>query len=163
MGDPIIEAIGRCDPDEALAPNDPRWYDFDPVRGTNLRTSISRLLQGADSEKKYSHIALAGHRGCGKSTELNRIKAEALAQGYLPLYALVNERYESSRSLIVTTNKNEAELEEQIGERVVSRLVETCELVPVFGDDARWRGSASGELSGSLGPSAGPGLGPLDH
>ena len=46
------------------------------------------------------------------------------------LYALVNERYEAQRSLIVTTNHDEAELEQEIGERVVSRLVEMCELVP---------------------------------
>ncbi len=91
MTDAIIEAIGRCNPEEPLGPGDPRWHDFDPVRGTNLHTSISRLLRGAEAEKKHSHIALAGHRGCGKSTELNRVKAEALAEGYLPLYALVNE------------------------------------------------------------------------
>jgi hypothetical protein len=92
MADAIIEAIGRCDPEEPLGPGDPRWHDFDPVRGTNLRTDISRLLRGKDSQKKHSHIALAGHRGCGKSTELYRIKAEALTEGYLPLYALVNEQ-----------------------------------------------------------------------
>ena len=91
MGDPIIEAIGRCDPEEPLGPDDPRWYDFDRVRGTRLHARIARRLRGAESEKKYSHIALAGHRGCGKSTELNRIKAEVLSEGYLPLYALVNE------------------------------------------------------------------------
>lgn len=90
MGDPIIEAIGRCNPEEPLNPGDPRWHDFDPVRGTDLRTNISRILRGAEAEHKHSHIALAGHRGCGKSTELNRIRAEALAEGYLPLYALVD-------------------------------------------------------------------------
>ena len=78
------------------------------------------------------------------------------------LYALVNERYESKRSLVVTTNKNEAELEEQIGERVVSRLVETCELVPVFGDDHRWQAQPTAESSPAVGD-AGSVLGPLDH
>ena len=42
------------------------------------------------------------------------------------LYALVNERYEAKRSIIVTTNLDQAELEEQIGPRTVSRLVEIC-------------------------------------
>jgi len=62
------------------------------------------------------------------------------------LYSIVNERYEARKSLVVTTNKSESELEQEIGERVVSRLVEMCELVPVFGDDRRWQngtGSAS--------------------
>ena len=92
MADAIIEAIGRCDPEEPLGPGDPRWHDFDPVRGTTLHRRIAQRLRGAEAQKKYSHIALAGHRGCGKSTELYRVKAEALAEGYLPLYALVNEQ-----------------------------------------------------------------------
>ncbi|HEY4691179.1 MAG TPA: hypothetical protein VIK33_17855 [Anaerolineae bacterium] len=92
MTDKLIEAIGRCDPEEPLGPDDPRWHDFDPVRGTTLHSRITRRLRGAEAEGKFSHITLAGHRGCGKSTELARVQAEARAEGYLPLYALVNEQ-----------------------------------------------------------------------
>jgi DNA replication protein DnaC len=53
------------------------------------------------------------------------------------LYALVNERYEAERSILVTTNLDQAELEEQIGPRTVSRLVEICEMIPLFGPDRR--------------------------
>jgi DNA replication protein DnaC len=54
------------------------------------------------------------------------------------LYALINARYEDERSVILTTNiEDRAELVEQIGERTVSRLQEMCELIPLFGDDAR--------------------------
>jgi DNA replication protein DnaC len=53
------------------------------------------------------------------------------------LYALVNERYEAQRSILVTTNLDQAELEEQIGSRTVSRLVEICEMIPLFGPDRR--------------------------
>ncbi len=42
------------------------------------------------------------------------------------LYALINERYETQRSVLVTTNLDEKELEEQIGPRTVSRLIEIC-------------------------------------
>ena len=38
------------------------------------------------------------------------------------LYALINERYEAQRSVLVTTNLPHEELEEQIGSRTVSRL-----------------------------------------
>ena len=52
------------------------------------------------------------------------------------LYAIVNERYESQRSMVVTTNLDQAALEEQIGPRTVSRLVEICgDPLPLFGDD----------------------------
>jgi DNA replication protein DnaC len=59
------------------------------------------------------------------------------------LYALVNERYEAQRSIVVTTNLDQAALEEQIGSRTVSRLVEICgDPLPLFGDDRRIRVSA---------------------
>jgi DNA replication protein DnaC len=55
------------------------------------------------------------------------------------LYAIVNERYETQRSIVVTTNLDQAELEEQIGPRTVSRLVEICnDPLPLFGDDLRY-------------------------
>jgi DNA replication protein DnaC len=55
------------------------------------------------------------------------------------LYALINERYETERAVLVTTNLDEAELIEQIGRRTVSRLVEMCDgcMVPMHGEDHR--------------------------
>jgi DNA replication protein DnaC len=53
-------------------------------------------------------------------------------------YALINARYEDERSVLVTTNiEQRDDLIEQIGERTVSRLQEMCELIPLFGEDAR--------------------------
>jgi DNA replication protein DnaC len=55
------------------------------------------------------------------------------------LYAIVNERYETQRSVVVTTNLSQEDLEEQIGPRTVSRLVEICgDPLPLFGDDMRY-------------------------
>jgi DNA replication protein DnaC len=54
------------------------------------------------------------------------------------LYALVNERYDSQRSMLITTNLQHDELEEQIGSRTVSRLAQICEEVEIVGDDRRW-------------------------
>jgi DNA replication protein DnaC len=85
------------------------------------------------------------------------------------LYALVNERYEAKRSLVVTTNLEQSELEQQIGERVVSRLVEICgDPLPLFDDDRRLRLSPDTATSYGQGSSGGAsvgsaGLGPLDH
>ncbi len=63
------------------------------------------------------------------------------------LYALVNERYETGRSLIVTSNTDPdrpdpdlaiERLGEQINPRTVSRLIEICgEPIPIFGPDKR--------------------------
>jgi DNA replication protein DnaC len=54
------------------------------------------------------------------------------------LYALVNERYEAQRSVLITTNLPHLELEEQIGSRTVSRLTQMCDEVEVRGDDRRY-------------------------
>ncbi len=68
------------------------------------------------------------------------------------LYAVVNERYEMERSMVVTTNLEQPALEEQIGERTVSRLIEICGAAA----DHRWGRSAISPGSGVL-------VGPSDH
>jgi DNA replication protein DnaC len=61
------------------------------------------------------------------------------------LYAIVNERYEAERSMVVTTNLDQIALEEQIGVRTVSRLVEICgDPLPLFGEDLRYRVADAG-------------------
>jgi len=59
------------------------------------------------------------------------------------LYAIVNERYEAQRSIVVTTNLTDiGELEQQIGERTVSRLSEVCEAIALLGSDQRYSQAA---------------------
>lgn len=54
------------------------------------------------------------------------------------LYAIVDRRYEEQRSIVVTTNLEVPELEEQIGPRTVSRLVEICgDPLTLYGSDKR--------------------------
>jgi len=67
------------------------------------------------------------------------------------LYALVNERYENQRSMLVTSNagkdveEGRRQLAEQIGPRTVSRLIEICDdPLPLFGPDRREQARAVG-------------------
>jgi DNA replication protein DnaC len=54
------------------------------------------------------------------------------------LYTVVNARYESERSVVITTNiDNREALCEQITARTVSRLTEMCDELPVIGHDHR--------------------------
>ncbi|HEX3391087.1 MAG TPA: ATP-binding protein [Solirubrobacteraceae bacterium] len=55
------------------------------------------------------------------------------------LYTIVNTRYEERRAIVLTTNLTHGELAEQVGERIVSRLVEMCgdTVVPLYGHDRR--------------------------
>jgi DNA replication protein DnaC len=54
------------------------------------------------------------------------------------LYAIVNERWQEQRSVVVTTNLADREqLREQVGARTVSRLSEMCATIPIMGRDLR--------------------------
>ena len=53
------------------------------------------------------------------------------------LYALIDVRYRMLRSTIFTTNRSMKQLENQIGNRSVSRIMEMCQGVKVGGED--WR------------------------
>lgn len=48
----IEKAIGRCNPDEPLQPEDPRWHNFDQVRHVTLHRNIHRLLRGAAATRQ---------------------------------------------------------------------------------------------------------------
>lgn len=56
------------------------------------------------------------------------------------LYSILNQRYEDGRSVLVTSNVDEDELEKQIGPRSVSRLVEMCREGRIYlhGHDRRY-------------------------
>jgi DNA replication protein DnaC len=57
------------------------------------------------------------------------------------LYTIVNTRYEDSRAMLLTTNLDREELEQQIGARTVSRLYEMCGTpLPMFDGDHRLPG-----------------------
>lgn len=89
----ILKAIAACNPNQALEPGDPRFVDFDSIRGINIRKHVLRLLQAAewDERDQFAKIVVVGHRGSGKSTELNRTAHELENHGYVILWASVNE------------------------------------------------------------------------
>jgi DNA replication protein DnaC len=54
------------------------------------------------------------------------------------LYSIVNARYEAERAIVATTNLMPDELDERLGRRTVSRLVEICgDPIPLSGQDRR--------------------------
>src|SRR2546425_8099291 len=89
--DPILKALSNCNPNEALTPDDPRFIDLDDIRGPALRKKLLKLLRAADTVHAYAKVAVAGHRGSGKSTELNRARLDLENSGYVWLWASVNE------------------------------------------------------------------------
>jgi DNA replication protein DnaC len=130
----------------------------------SLPKLLSRIRRTFDAERgEQSYADLFERLSTVDLLHIDDLGAENRTEWVLEqLYALVNERYEAQRSLVVTTNLEEHELEEQIGARVVSRLVEMCgDPLPLFDEDRRMRVSA--DIASSLGDAGGSALGPLDH
>ena len=102
-----------------------------------LLARIRRTYDGATGELSY--LQFFERLTSVDLLHLDDLGAEKRSDWVLEqLYAIVDERYATNRSIIVTTNLDETALEEQIGKRTVSRLVEMCEKLPVFGEDHRW-------------------------
>jgi DNA replication protein DnaC len=126
-----------------------------------LLSRIRRTFDAETGEQSYSE--LFERLATVDLLHIDDLGAENRTEWVLEqLYALINERYEAKRSLVVTTNLDEDELERQIGERVVSRLVAICDdPLLLFDEDRRMQVPA--EAATSLGEGGGSALGPLDH
>ena len=72
---PITRLYQACEPLESLHPDDPRWVDFDAVRGEdNVVDSFARDIRRARADGANVKL-FSGHRGVGKTSELFRLKA----------------------------------------------------------------------------------------
>lgn len=61
----------KCDPAEPLNPGDERYVPCDNVRGTG--DLVERLENSVRRSGKPMHLLFTGQRGCGKTTELQRL------------------------------------------------------------------------------------------
>ena len=52
-------------------------------------------------------------------------------------YLLINRRYNEMLPTIFTSNLSIGQLAEKVGDRIASRIVEMCDVVPLSGDDKR--------------------------
>jgi DNA replication protein DnaC len=112
--------------------------------------SMPRLLAGIrrtyDAEAgEQSYLEMFERLSSVDLLHIDDLGAESSTEWVMEqLYSLVNARYESERSLIATTNIDQADLETQLGTRVLSRLVEMCgDPLPLYDEDRRLRVSAS--------------------
>ncbi len=104
-----------------------------------LLARIRATFDAAAGEESYSEFF---ERLCDVDLlHIDDLGAEKQTEWVLEqLYSLINERYERQRSIVVTTNLQQHELEAQIGERTVSRLVQMCgDVWRLDGVDARYK------------------------
>jgi DNA replication protein DnaC len=105
----------------------------------SLPKLLARIRRTYDSEPGGdSYLSLFEQLTSVDLLHIDDLGAEKRSDWVLEqLYSLVNERYEARRSVLITTNLEHMELEEQIGARTVSRLTEICEEVELRGNDRR--------------------------
>jgi DNA replication protein DnaC len=130
----------------------------------SLPKLLSRIRQTYDAEiGEQSYTQFFERLASVDLLHLDDLGVEKQTEWVLEqLYALINERYERQRSLIVTSNLEDDELEKQLGTRVVSRLIEICgDPVLLYDEDRRVRVPA--DAATSLGEGGAGALGPLDH
>ena len=115
-----------------------------------LLTRIRQTYQEAEQENAYS-------RFFERVTSVDLLYIDDLGSERRTdwvveqLYAVVNERYENQRPMLVTSNakgeiidEGQQQLEDQIGRRTISRLIEICgDPLPLFGPDHRYQARAA--------------------
>jgi DNA replication protein DnaC len=106
----------------------------------SLPKLLARIRRTYDSEPGGdSYLSLFERLTSVDLLHIDDLGAEKRSDWVLEqLYALVNERYEAQRSMLITTNLSHLDLEDQIGPRTVSRLAQICDEVEVSGSDRRW-------------------------
>ena len=104
----------------------------------SLPRLLAQIRTTFDDDAGNSYVDLLDRLTAVDLLHIDDVGAEKTSPWVLEqLYAIVNARYEDERSMIITTNLERDELATQINERTVSRLEEMCEVLPLWGADAR--------------------------
>jgi len=106
----------------------------------SLPKLLARIRKTYDSEPGGdSYLSLFDKLTSVDLLHIDDLGAEKRSDWVLEqLYSLINERYETERSVVITTNLEHTDLEDQIGTRTVSRLTQMCDEVALHGDDRRY-------------------------
>jgi DNA replication protein DnaC len=161
IAEPVVRAVRGYvrDVDGRLDAGDGLWLEGDVGTGkTTLAMLVSRTALDAgrsvaiyslprllaeiratfEADSEGSYVDFLDRLARVDLLHVDDVGAERTSPWVLEqLYAIVNARYEEERSILITTNLRLEELEEQITARTVSRLKEMCDVLPLYGADAR--------------------------
>lgn len=87
------QAYVAVNPDEALPSEDERYVSLDAVRGTrNVAQWLTELIKTREDALRtgmsgdYARFLVTGHGGCGKTTEIYRLKDLLAEAGFIVVY-----------------------------------------------------------------------------
>ncbi|MCH7727633.1 MAG: hypothetical protein IH991_14290 [Planctomycetes bacterium] len=66
---------------EPLEPGDQRYADLSAGRDTRDLLKLKQHIKNCRQQGRFAVCTLTGHRGCGKSTELQRLIKESITTG----------------------------------------------------------------------------------
>ncbi len=85
----LREAYNSANPTEPLKPGDPRYVNCTDVRGDE--DTVRKMFKIISYSDKPTHQLFTGHRGCGKSTELLRLKERLEGDKFYIVYFAADE------------------------------------------------------------------------
>jgi hypothetical protein len=84
--DNLDDAYNACHPDKPLESGDPRYLDLNDVRNKKSVDTLARQIKRANKGGDFCKQLVTGHTGCGKSTELKRLKKRLEDDGYFVIF-----------------------------------------------------------------------------
>jgi hypothetical protein len=85
----LRDAYNAVDPTQPLPDGDSRYVDCIDVRGNE--DVVRKMFRSISYSETNSHQLFTGHRGCGKSTELLRLKAQLEGADFHVIYFAVDD------------------------------------------------------------------------
>ena len=158
------EAYRNCDPGKPLLPGDEAYVDLSAVRNLDMSfvNRIAWTVEASESNPGSIHTWLiSGHRGCGKSTELLRVRGELERQGwavaYFDAFALLEQSDLEAPDVMVALCEQVAELAARDGEGFDGQSLQL--VYDYFGTEEIVRESKRGaEIQTEAGADVGGGL-----
>ncbi len=140
----LRDAYNAADPAVPLPSGDPRYVDCTDVRGN--RDVVQQMFDTVTWSDSDTAQLLTGHRGCGKSTELLRLKTRLEEAGYTIIYFEADEDLDVndifySDLLLAIARRIEDELREEHNIKLDAKLLKSVQrwFAEVLYTEEGWR------------------------
>ncbi len=156
--DNLKDAFNACDPGQALPAGDERYMDMSSGRG-NKGNPVDQCRNLILRSNTPTCQLFAGHLGCGKSTELQRLRRELEKEGYFVAYfdaeGDMNFQDTQTTDIILAIIRNLEDLVRKAGISLDKKLMDDFllwfgEVVLETNDESKIEAEAKSEIKAGL-------------